>query len=143
VSTPALTEDRIYFGGRDGLVYALDAQSGKQIWQKDLGARISTSVALHGHDLYVGTAKRELYRLDRDSGEVLGRFATEVEPRGPLLVTANSLTVFLGDDVLANTDLALKKLRWSAEASQEWTSARPYLWHETVLAGNRRELVAF
>jgi hypothetical protein len=38
--------------------------------------------------------------------------------------------------------LDLKKVRWSAEASKQWTSARPYLWRDAVLAGNRRELVA-
>ena len=141
-SSPAVSRDRVYFGGLDGTVYALDSQSGKQIWKRDLGGRVTTSVALKGNDLYVGTTKRHIYRLDSASGEVLSDFATESEPRWHLLVTDDSLTVFLGDEVLANLDLSLKKVRWSAEASKEWTSARPYLWHGTVLAGNRRELVA-
>jgi outer membrane protein assembly factor BamB len=141
-SSPAVSGDRVYFGGLDGIVYALDTQSGKQIWKRDLGGRVTTSVALKGNDLYVGTAKRQIYRLDSASGEVLSDFATESEPRWHLLIADDSLTVFLGDEVLANLDLPLKRIRWSSEASKEWTSARPYLWHGTVLAGNRRELVA-
>jgi eukaryotic-like serine/threonine-protein kinase len=141
-STPALTADRIYFGGLDGIMYALDPQSGKQIWKKDLGAQIATSLALRESNLYVGTAKRHLYRLDAESGEVLADFVTEAEPRGQLIVTDDSLLVFLGDDILASLDLSLKGVKWSAEASKEWLSARPYIWHGMVLAGNRRELVA-
>jgi len=142
-STPTMAEDKIYFGGLDGTVYALDAESGATIWKRELAARVTTSIALQGHNLYVGTSKRQIYRLDSTSGEVLSSFATEAEPRGHLLIGGDSLLVFLGDELLANLDPALKKLRWCADASKEWTSARPYLWHGMVLAGNRRELVAF
>ena len=141
-STPSLTDERIYFAGLDGVIYALDPQSGKQIWKKDLGARVTTSVALRGNDLYAGTAKRHIYRIDTTSGEVLSDFEAEAEPRGHIIIADDSLLVFLGDEILANLDLSLKRVKWSAEASKEWTSARPYLWHGTVLAGNRRELVA-
>ena len=142
-STPAVTSRRVYFGGLDGIIYALEAQSGKPAWKKELGGRVTTSLAVRGHDLYVGTAKRHVYRLDTDSGNVLGDFATESEPRWHLALAEDSLVVFVGDEVLDSLDLSLKNLRWSAEASKEWTSARPYLWQGFVLAGDRRELVAF
>lgn len=142
-STPAVTSERVYFGGLDGVIYALDAHSGKLLWKKDLGGRVTTSVAVQRNDLYVGTAKRHLYRLDTGSGDVLSDFAAQSEPRWHLILTDDSLLVFLGDELLTSLDHSLKKVRWSAEASKEWTSARPYLWHGVVLAGDRRELVAF
>jgi outer membrane protein assembly factor BamB len=142
-STPAVTTERIYFGGLDGIIYALEAQSGKLAWKRELGGRVTTSLAVRGHDLYVGTAKRHLYRLDTDSGEVLSDFAAEAEPLGHLMLAGDSLVVFLGDEVLSSLDLSLKKVLWSAEASKEWTSARPYLWQGLLLVGDRRELVAF
>lgn len=141
-SSPGVTDTGIYFAGLDGVVYALDPQSGKQTWKTNLGARVTTSVAVHGHDLYVGTSKRHMYRLSSTSGEVLSDLATKSEPRGQVLIADDSLLVFLGTDILASLDLALERVRWSAEASKEWTSARPYLWHKVVLAGNRQELVA-
>ena len=142
-SSPVAADGQVYFGGLDGFAYALNAQTGKLIWKHDLGARVTTSAAIRGHDLYLGTAKRHLYRLNIDSGEMLSDLATEAPPNGRLAVADGSLLVFLGDETLASVDLDLKKLRWSVEASKEWTSARPYLWHGNVLAGNRRELVAF
>lgn len=142
-SSPAAANDRVYFGGLDGFAYALNAKSGKLIWKRDLNARVATSAAIQGSDLYFGTAKRHLYRLNADSGEVLGDTETQAAPNGRLVLVENSLLAFLGDDIFASFDLDLKKVRWSSEASKQWTSARPYLWHDVVLAGNRRELVAF
>ena len=135
--------DRVYFGGLDGIVYALHARSGKLIWRSDLGARITTSVASRGQGIYVGTAKRHLYRLDPGSGRVLADFAAEAEPRWRLILARESLLVFLGSQSLASLDLSLDKIRWSAKASKDWTSARPYVWRGAVLAGNGGELVAF
>jgi outer membrane protein assembly factor BamB len=142
-SSPAAADDRVYFGGVDGFAYALNAQSGKLIWKRDLGAKVSTSAAIQGHDLYLGTAKRHLYRLNADSGEVLSDTETEAAPSGRLVLVDNSLYAFIGDEVFASFDLDLKKVRWSVRASKVWTSARPYLWGDAVLAGNRHELVAF
>lgn len=79
-SSPAATEGRVFFGGLDGFAYALDAQSGELAWKRDLGARVTTSATIRGHDLYLGTATRHLYRLSVDSGEVLGHIATEATP---------------------------------------------------------------
>jgi outer membrane protein assembly factor BamB len=142
-SSPAAAEGRVFFGGLDGFAYALDAQSGKLIWKRDLGAKVTTSAAIQGRDLYLGTGKHQLYRMNTDSGEVLREIETQATPYGHLILASDSLLTFLGDELLGSFDLNLAKLRWSAEASKEWTSARPYLWRDVVLAGNRRELVAF
>lgn len=142
-SSPTVTNDRAYFGGLDGIVYALDARSGKLIWKTDLGARVSSSVASHGRDIYVGAANRHLYRLDADSGKVLADLAVDGEPRWRLIVASDALLAFLGPQTLASFDLSLKGMRWSAKASKNWTSARPYIWRDTVLAGDGHELIAF
>jgi outer membrane protein assembly factor BamB len=142
-SSPAAAEGHVYFGGLDGFAYALNAQTGKLIWKRDLGAKVTSSAAIRGQDLYLGTVKRHLYRLNIVSGEILSDFATDAVPNGRLIVADDSLFAFLGDEIFASFDLDLKKLRWSVEASKEWTSARPYLWHRIVLTGNRRELIAF
>jgi outer membrane protein assembly factor BamB len=141
-SCPAAAGDRVYFGGLDGIAYALDAQSGKLVWKRDLGAKVTTSAGLRGNDLYLGTANRRLYRLNANSGEVLNDLAADASPNGHLVVAEDTLFAFLGDEILAGFDLDLRNLKWSAEASKEWTSARPYLWKDNVLGGNRHELVA-
>src|SRR5215831_376530 len=142
-SSPAVLGSRVFFGGLDGFAYAVDAQNGKLVWKRDLGEKVTTSAAVSGNSVYVGTAKRHIYRLSADSGEIVGDATTEAKPSGRLIPTADSLFAFVGDEIFASFDGDLKKLRWSAEASKEWSSARPYLWRDLVLAGDRRELVAF
>ena len=142
-SSPVLVGGRVYFGGLDGVVYSLDARNGKVVWKTDLGARVSTSIASRERDIYVGTANHHVYRVDADSGKVLADLAVEAEPRWRLLIAHDSLLVFLGPQILASLDLSLKEVRWSAKASQDWTSARPYVWRDTVLAGDGDDLVAF
>jgi outer membrane protein assembly factor BamB len=97
---------------------------------------------VRGNDLYLGTANRHIYRVRTDSGNLIDNFQTEWQPRWNIVLTDNSLILFLGDEILASIDLSLQKIQWSAEASKEWTSARPYLWRDMILAGNRRELIA-
>ena len=141
-SSPAASEGRVFFGGSDGFAYALDGQNGKLVWKRDLGAKVTTSAAVKGNSVYVGTAQRHLYRLSADSGEILGDASTEATPSGRVVPSGDSLLVFLGDEVVASFNLDLKKIQWSAEASKEWTSARPYVWRDLLLAGNRHELIA-
>ena len=104
-SSPAMLGDRVYFGGLDGFIYAVEANSGKLAWKSNLGARISTSIAAQGHDIYLGTADRHLYRLDADSGRVLGELSVESEPRWRIVSGGDSLLVFLGPQILASVDL--------------------------------------
>jgi outer membrane protein assembly factor BamB len=93
-SSPAVAADCVYFGGLDGRVYALDAQSGKLIWSRELGGRVSTSVVLRARDLYMGTAKRRLWHLDAGTGEVLSDLAVEAEPIGRLFAGATRYLFF-------------------------------------------------
>jgi eukaryotic-like serine/threonine-protein kinase len=141
-SSPAVSEGHVFFGGLDGFAYALDADNGKLVWKRDLGAKVTTSAAVKGNSVYLGTGKRHVYRLRADSGEIVGDASTDATPYGHLIPAGDSLFVFLGDEVVASFNLDLKKLLWTAEASKEWTSARPYLWRDFVLAGNRHELIA-
>jgi len=138
----ATTRDRVFFGGQDGDLYALNAESGRLIWKRPLGAAVTTSIATRDKDLYVGTANRHIYRINADSGDRTADFQAEWQPRWNIVVADDSLILFLGDEVLASIDPSLAKMLWFVQASKEWTSARPYLWGGIILAGNRGELLA-
>lgn len=106
-STPAVAGNRVFFGGLNGTLYALAADAGTLLWQREFGARISTSVVVHGESVYVGTANRQLYRLNADTGTVGTELSVPATPHGPLLAAGDALLVFLGDDVVTCVDLAL------------------------------------
>ncbi len=141
--SPAAAADRVFFGGINGTVYALSAQSGQVIWKRDLGSRVSTNLTVAGNDVYAGTAGGYMYRLNAKTGEITAQMKLETTPVGWPTVTADSLLVFLnrgggagGAQTLLSLDLALKQIRWQQRASSNWSVTRPFLWQGPVLAGN-------
>jgi outer membrane protein assembly factor BamB len=137
-STPAVQGNQVFFGSVDGIVHALDAHSGEVLWKRELSGSISTSVVLGGGSLYVGTSERHLYRLDPKSGAVEADFRAEEEPTGRLLFVQDCLVVFFGERQLSCVNSSLSGIRWSEATSGPWSSSKPYLLDEAVLAGNVR-----
>jgi outer membrane protein assembly factor BamB len=79
-STPAFDGKLVYLPSMDHHVYALDAQSGSQVWMsEDLGGAIAGDPTLdEAGILYVGTFNNELVALDtRNNGEVIWRAPAE------------------------------------------------------------------
>jgi outer membrane protein assembly factor BamB len=148
---PAVSDDRVFFGGITGILYALDAGSGKEIWKRDFGSRVSTHLTISDDDLYLGTANGHLYRVTQKTGEVKADFTLGVTPVGVPVISQDALFIYLnphggdgGAETLACLDLSLTKVRWSQRATGDWSLTRPYLWRGSVLAGNEAgEVVAF
>jgi outer membrane protein assembly factor BamB len=141
-ANPALSSGRVFFGGMDGTVSALDAKSGRMIWKQKLGFRISTSLAVAQDSLYVGTIAGRLYRLATNSGEILSQYALDAVPRGKLVLSRDSVLVTLGSEAIVCLDTDLAKARWTKKAAKEWTSARPYIWGDVVLLADHGTLSA-
>jgi len=142
-SSPALSAGRVFFGGMDGAVAALDAKSGSVIWKRDLGVRVSTSVEILNDSLYVGTIAGRLYRLATSTGAIISEYPLNTVPQGELVVTKDSVLVSLGSQSVICLHSNLKRLRWTKKAVKEWTTARPYLWRDAVLLADHGNLFAF
>lgn len=133
-SGPAVEEKRVYFGGLDGTVYALDADSGETVWKRNLGSRISTSIVAADESLILGTAEGRFFRLDKKSGNVLAELRLEEPPAGRLLRAEDCVLAFLGLHRIACVNVSLDRVRWNQEFPT-LSSARPYFWKGAVLAG--------
>ena len=141
--SPAAMADRVFFGGINGTVYALSAQSGQVIWKRDLGSRVSTNLTVAGNDVYAGTAGGYMFRLNAKTGEITAQMGLETIPVGWPIASGDSLLVFLnrgggagGAQTLVSLDPALRQIRWQQRASSSWSVTRPFLWRGLVLAGN-------
>jgi outer membrane protein assembly factor BamB len=148
---PAVTADRVFFGGLDGTLYAFDAKSGRIVWNRQIGARISTSVIALGKSLYFGTADGHIYRLSASDGQILAGLKVEPAPVSAPAVTKTSLLYFLYSgggpggkgESLVCLDRSLKTVRWRHD-SADWDTNRPYAWHGLVLVGGTNgEVTAF
>jgi outer membrane protein assembly factor BamB len=138
-NAPAVTADRVYFGGADGVLYALSASSGAVIWKSAIGSRILTAVLLLPDRLCFGTRDGRLRLADLSHGNPLAEIQTGQTPFGPLAVAGESLLVYCaeGDSgVLSAFDLSLAARRWSRRAPRGWGTMRPHLWRGVLLAGD-------
>jgi outer membrane protein assembly factor BamB len=81
VSSPVIADKTIYFGGDDGNIYAVDAETGRQIWKCATKGPVSSSPAVEGGVLYATSYDGKLYAVDAKTGAVKWKFATEGERR--------------------------------------------------------------
>lgn len=61
VSSPAIADTAIYFGGEDGHVYALDRATGTKLWDSAIGDATQSSPAIANGMLYIGCDDGKLY----------------------------------------------------------------------------------
>ena len=65
----AYDEGVLFVPSLDKSVYALDADSGALIWERDVGGSISDRPVLNGELLYVSSFDKQLHALDKETGE--------------------------------------------------------------------------
>ncbi len=70
--TPLLEDGVLYIGSLERKVYALQAESGEKLWERELGAAIlGTPATAESLPLFVAVLDGTLYALDKGSGEIL------------------------------------------------------------------------
>lgn len=140
---------RFFIAGLDGIVYSLDALSGRVTWKRKLPSVPSTGLALKDKTIYVGTNDQRIYRLNAETGAVISELALEAKPVGRLALANDSLFMFLENaserfGYVISVDFRLAGVRWKQRSSPDWASERPHLWKQSVVAGNcRGEMAAF
>ncbi len=132
----ALANGRVFFGSSNGAVYALNSQTGKQLWKRQLDAATSTAIAVSGKAIVVGTEGKKLYRLRATDGRVIGALDLDVVPEDTPAAGVRGIYVMSEKNVmLVNPNVT--RVLWNADSKSKWTSPRPRLWRELVIAGDR------
>src|SRR5919198_296270 len=75
-SSPTVADKAVYFGSDDGDFYAVDAQTGKEIWKFRTGGVIYSSPAVAGGSVYFGSHDGHLYAVDINTGKERWKFKT-------------------------------------------------------------------
>ncbi len=81
--TPIVSDGVGYFGDWQGSVWAIDADSGAQIWRTEIGGRI-VGAPVVGEDLVYASSGRTLFALDRASGELRWQTEANENPFGQI-----------------------------------------------------------
>ena len=75
ISSPALVGNRLFVGSTDGNVYAVDTDTGQEVWRAETGGPVISSPAVVDDIVYVGSF-RTVAALDATNGASLWQFPT-------------------------------------------------------------------
>ncbi len=70
LSSPSVSDGKVYFGSGDGNVYALDAASGTVKWKFKTGDVVHASPTIVGGVVYIGSFDTYFYALDAATGKM-------------------------------------------------------------------------
>ena len=91
-STAAVVDGTVYIGALDGILYAINAETGKKRWTYQTNSSIKASPAIHDGVVYFGDGDGVFHAVAIDTHEMKWQFQTE----GEIISSAN----FAGDRVL-------------------------------------------
>ena len=77
IASPTVSENQVFFGGLDSILYAVDSQTGKLKWSFKTGGEIRSTVALSGEDLFFYSGDAFVYSLNQKTGKVKWKFQTK------------------------------------------------------------------
>ncbi len=83
LATPAVSTELVYFGGADGVLYALAPDSGALAWKTEIGSRIVTPLVLVSDSLYLATLDRRVLRAESAHGKVMAELKLGQVAFGP------------------------------------------------------------
>jgi len=149
-SSPTVVGNKIFWGGGDGFLYALDRLSGKRLWNLKTGGRIRSTPAV-GADgsVYVGSFDGKLYAAEGETGKLKWVYETE----GASLNSADfgydrrsiqsspaiwKDTVLVGarDGFLYAVDARAGTLKWRFDHKISWVNSSPAVKDGKVYAGS-------
>ncbi len=111
VSTPAVGTDRVFFAiGQH--VYAVDRQTGAELWKLDMGTNVHSSLVLDNGILYLGADDNKLWAIDAESGDKKWRINAGAKVKSTPLIHRGYLYFGADDGYLYAVDIATQEVAW-------------------------------
>jgi outer membrane protein assembly factor BamB len=109
--------DRLYLAQRDGSVMAVEAASGKELWQTDTGLALAGGPGVGEGLVLVGTSDAEVVALDAENGEERWRARVSSEVLSVPKIAQNVVVVHTIDGKLFGLDALDGSQIWAYDRS--------------------------
>ncbi|MDF2155561.1 outer membrane protein assembly factor BamB [Vibrio sp. CAU 1672] len=114
---PTYADGKLFIASRNGLVKALDPESGTTLWEnnleQDVIARLSGGVTAAYGQIYLGSENGEVIALDQASGEVSWRVAVGGEVLAKPVADSGLIMINTSRGTLVALDQASGEQRWA------------------------------
>jgi len=140
-TSPLLADGRVFVGGWDGKVSALDAASGRRLWTFQTGGAVKGGLAGAGGLVYAGSYDGHLYALDAATGRQVWRASGSPQLFGHGTFYSTPVVAY-GRVYVGSTDGRMYsfgarsgKLRWSHHTGG-YVYGSAAVWDRLVLVGS-------
>jgi len=126
-TSPLVVEDILYTGSSNGKLYALNIETGEEIWSVGGFGQLENAGAVSGDMIVSGGYSQDVRALDRRTGSELWSFTTENLIQATPLIVGNRVYIATYHAVYA-LDLNSGSLIWEVETGDEdaYTGAPAY-----------------
>jgi len=132
---PAWQGGTVYAADRHGLVKAVNADDGKQLWQTNLAektgffsssvsALLSGGLTVEGSHIFVGTEKAKVYALNTDDGSVAWETAVAGEALSSPVISEGLVLIHTGNGLLQALDETDGSIKWTVNLEMPALSLR-------------------
>ena len=146
-SSPYLLGDSIFYGAGD-YVFAVDKNSGKEIWEYKTGSVVHSSPTVYNHKLFVGSLDGYFYALDTKDGSLKWKFKSVGQryfPRGEM---QDSPTAYDGMIFTGSRDYNFYALDaekgfglWNKQFARGWAMTKPVVRDSVLYIGTSEDRV--
>ena len=111
-------KERLFYGGNDGFIYSVNANTGEEVWKSAVSAEVLSQPLLNEGVLYVGIGNNSFIALDAATGKAIWSHSqqetTSESIRGisEPLIYKDSIIVGFNDGSLLRLNLADGKPKW-------------------------------
>jgi glucose dehydrogenase len=118
VTAPVYHQGRLYLAFLDGELVALDADTGKPAWRRDLRSHLESSPVAVGGTLYLGTDETDVVALRASDGRIRWRFNSPGAIKASPSHHDGRLYVADYESAMFCLDAATGKLLWRTNTSR-------------------------
>jgi len=129
-------------GSGDSTIYAIEAESGKNIWRYKTNGIVHASPIIKDKVLYIGGYDGFLYALDSKSGKLIWKFKTigdKYFPKGEIQKAAaifnNTIIFGSRDGNIYALNLKTGSGEWNMKERGSWIIATPFIYNDNIYFG--------
>jgi hypothetical protein len=112
---PVIAEGRVFLGTLTGVLHALDAETGRDLWTSKTDGPILHAAAVAQGKVFFGSADGAVRAVKAADGKLIWKFATEAALWNAPAVQGDSVFIGGRDGWLYALDMATGQARWRAE----------------------------
>lgn len=125
LSSPIISEGRLYAGSENEVFYAFDLKSGKVLWEFDAGYALEAPAAVSGDRLCFGSGDGVMRCFEKSTGKLLWSFTAKSEILSAPVIKDEKVFFSSSDDKLHALSLLTGEKLWSySRATYQTVSPR-------------------